>query len=200
MSYFVWCKKEECRLPNFRCLICKEKCHAASLEEGQVDSTMEALIKSGRYKERYIMKRKESTAPQDRPAALVESTSEIKNVRIAEPPLSPEPEEVERRVFLLEEGQLKPFTEDEYTESVLYQVAESFSVECRLVRPEDPGNVVFEGKKPSRKTVPILVSKNGDCTLLESWESLETRPQQLADVKEVIGATPVKQVFVLRRK
>jgi hypothetical protein len=79
-------------------------------------------------------------------------------------------------------------------------MAESFSVECRLVRPEDPGNLLFEGKKPSKKTIPIVITKSGETKLLESWESLESDPEHLIHASEVIGATPVKQVFVLKRK
>ncbi|MHC1730057.1 MAG: hypothetical protein AB9866_29350 [Syntrophobacteraceae bacterium] len=106
----------------------------------------------------------------------------------------------ESNVFLLEEGRIKPFSADEYTASILYQAVESFSVECKLVRPEEPGNMVFEGKKPSRKTVPILIKRDGECVLLESWEDLEAQPAQLAEARDVVGAMPVKQVFVLKRK
>ncbi len=108
--------------------------------------------------------------------------------------------ESKRDIFLMEEGKLKPFSLEEYTTATLYEVVETFSVECRLVRPEDPGNLLFEGKKPSRKTVPIFIKKSGDCVLVDSWEVLESSPGQLADVKEVIGAVPIKQAFVLRRK
>jgi len=103
-------------------------------------------------------------------------------------------------VFLLEDGRLKPFSVSEYTRSTLYDVVESFSVECRLVKPEESDQPIYEGKKPSKKTVPILVSSKGEYVLMASWEDLETHPEKLADVKEVIGAAPVKQVFVLKRK
>ncbi len=103
-------------------------------------------------------------------------------------------------VFLLENGRIAPFSSDEYTASTLYQAVDSFSVECRLVRPEEPGSMVFEGKKPSRKTVPILVQKDGECVLLNSWDELESEPSKLASAHEVLGALPVKQVFVLKRK
>lgn len=103
-------------------------------------------------------------------------------------------------LFLLENGQLKPFRSEDYTTSTLYQRVESFSVECKLVRPEDPANLLYEGRKPSKKTIPIVVTRNNGCLLLESWEQLETNPEQLADAAEVIGAAPVKQVFVLKRK
>ena len=106
----------------------------------------------------------------------------------------------ENGVFLFEEGRIKPFSAEEYTASTLYQAIEAFSVECRLVRPEEPGNMVFEGKKPSKKTVPILVKKNGECVILNSWEDLESQPAQLAEARDVVGAMPVKQVFVLKRK
>lgn len=103
-------------------------------------------------------------------------------------------------VFLLEDGRIRPISQDEYTASTLFQAVDSFSIECRLVRPEDPGNMVFEGKKPSKKTVPILVKKSGECVMLNSWEELESQPSQLADAQDVVGAMPVKQVFVLKRK
>ena len=102
-------------------------------------------------------------------------------------------------LFLFDNGKLKPFRAEDYTASTLYQKMESFSVECKLVRPDDPANLVYEGRKPSKKTVPIIVTKSEDCRLLESWEQLESDPEQLAEAVEVIGAIPVKQVFVLRR-
>jgi len=105
-----------------------------------------------------------------------------------------------RRVFLLEDGRLKPFLTTEYTRSTLYDVVEAFSVECRLVKPEDSDQPVYEGKKPSRRTVPILITRTGEAVLVSSWEELEANPEKLADVDEVLGATPVKQVFVLKRK
>jgi len=103
-------------------------------------------------------------------------------------------------VFLLADGRIEPFSVDAYTASTLFQAVDSFSVECRLVRPEEPGNMVFEGKRPSKKTVPILVGKDGECVLLGSWEELESEPSRLANAQEVLGALPVKQVFVLKRK
>ncbi len=103
-------------------------------------------------------------------------------------------------VFLLDNGRIELFSPDAYTASTLYQAVDSFSVECRLVRPEEPGNMVFEGKRPSRKTVPILVGKDGGCVLLNSWEELESEPSRLVNAHEVLGALPVKQVFVLKRK
>jgi hypothetical protein len=44
------------------------------------------------------------------------------------------------------------------------------------------------------------MTRKGEPILVESWEALEAHPEQLADASEVIGATAVKQVFVLRRK
>ena len=103
-------------------------------------------------------------------------------------------------VFLVEDGRLQPFVPQNYTTSMLYEVVESFQVESRFVKPEEPGNLIIEGKRPTRRTVPILVLKSGECVLLDSWEKLEAEPSQLANVEEVIGAIPVKQVFVLKRK
>lgn len=106
----------------------------------------------------------------------------------------------DHRVFLLENGRLKPFPLDDYTRSTLYEMVESFSVECRLVKPDESDQPIYEGKKPSKKTVPILVNKKGEYILMTSWEELETHPESLADAREVIGVSPVKQVFVLKRK
>ncbi|HYA43798.1 MAG TPA: hypothetical protein VEF34_21055 [Syntrophobacteraceae bacterium] len=103
-------------------------------------------------------------------------------------------------IFLLTNGRIEPFPPDAYTASTLFQAVDSFSVECRLVRPEESGSMVFEGKRPSRKTVPILVSKDGECVLLDSWDELESEPSRLAATREVLGALPVKQIFVLKRK
>lgn len=115
-------------------------------------------------------------------------------------PADPMAEESGPKVYLVEDGRLKPFSRDDYTQTSLYQVVESFTVESRLVRPEESGNLVYEGKKPSRKTVPLVIGKSGECVLLESWEALEARPEVLANAVEVFGANPVRQVFVLRRK
>jgi len=141
------------------------------------------------------MKRKENISSKDKVLSLA---TEQDTLTGAERENENQPES--QKIFLLDDGTLKPFSPDDYTPATLYQVVESYSVECRLVRPEDPTNLVFEGKKPSKRTVPIIVTKTGDTLLLESWESLDSNPKQLADALEVIGATPVKQVFVLRRK
>jgi hypothetical protein len=161
------------------------------------------LVRSGRYKERFVMKRKENVVRKDEPSDVLEEREVKGEERNKDSALEKSKDGggvEEQRVLLMEDGKLKPFSPDDYTASTLYQVVESFSVECRLVRPEDPGNLVFEGKRPTKKTQPIIVTKGGDSLLLESWESLESNPEQLSDAAEVIGALPVKQVFVLRRK
>lgn len=134
--------------------------------------------------------------------AVAESESPPEVREIEKNDFIPEREEASeaQRLFLLEDGELKPFSENEYTSSTLYEVAESFVVECRYVRPDDPGNLVIEGKRPSKRSVPILITKSGGSVLLESWDKLEAEPERLAEVKEVIGAIPVKQIFVLKRK
>ncbi len=142
------------------------------------------------------MKRKENAEVLNNQLSFVEKKKETME--------APEEENGDKStdssVFLLEGGQIKPFIQNQYTASTLYQAVESFSVECRLVRPEEPGNMVFDGKKPSKKTVPILVKKSGECIILNSWEQLESEPAQLAEARDVVGAMPVKQVFVLKRK
>ena len=143
-----------------------------------------------------MRKKVESTAAQ-LPLGLAHSeTEETMDL----PSKTAEGEGAQTSVFILEEGKLIPFTASEYTTSILYERVEAFSVECRMVRPEDPGHVIFEGKKPSRKTVPVVMKRDGESVLLDSWESLEAQPEQLADAVEILGVTAVKQVFVLRRK
>ncbi len=139
------------------------------------------------------MKRKDSAEAMQSQLSFFERNGKEETMEKAE-------HENGNNVFLLENGRIAPFSSAEYTASTLYQAVDSFSVECRLVRPEEPGSMVFEGKKPSRKTVPILVNKDGECVLLNSWDELESEPSKLASAHEVLGALPVKQVFVLKRK
>jgi len=158
---------------------------------------VEMLVRSGRCKERYVMRKKDESTVTQLPLGLAlpetEKATEL-------PPETAEGEGTQAPVLILEEGRLIPFAASEYTPSTLYERVEAFSVECRMVRPDDPGHVIFEGKKPSRKTIPVIVKRDGESVLLDSWESLEARPEQLADAVEVLGVTAVKQVFVLRRK
>lgn len=141
------------------------------------------------------MKRKEKAAVKDAPVDLESEGGSVQQGPWEEPAKTQEDD-----LFLLDNGKLQPFSSNNYTQATLYQVVESFSVECKLVRPEDPANLIYEGKRPSRKTVPIILTKNEDCLLLDSWEDLEAKPEQLANADEVLGAMPVKQVFVLKRK
>jgi hypothetical protein len=160
------------------------------MRDGANDGSLHYLLESGKFRERFIMKRKEDST---RKQPVLETEHQETTTTATGDGKDP-------RVFLLEEGKLKAFSPEDYTASTLYEVVESYSVECRLVRPEDPGTLVFEGKKPSKKTVPIVVSKDGDYNLLDSWEQLESSPEKLTGALEVIGVSPVKQAFVLRRK
>jgi hypothetical protein len=196
MTEYVWCKNDECRIPAFRCILCRLDCYEVRgrSRDGEISLAFEALRNSGRFKECFIMKRKENAEV-------------IKNSQLSffeengkEQPMETAEQKNGNHIFLLADGKIEPFSADEYTASTLYQAVDSFSVECKLVRPEEPGNMVFEGKRPSRKTVPILVRKDGECVLLDSWEDLESEPSRLANAQEVLGAMPVKQVFVLKRK
>lgn len=193
MARFVWCKNEERRIPTFRCLLCKESCKLAHDGLGDVDSPWEILLKSGKYRERFLMKRKMSVVEDegrfDESAARDLDESDRGHEEL-----------FDGRVFLLEEGRLKPFLREEYTTSTLYQVTDAFLVESKLVRPEEPGNLVFEGKKPSKRSLPVMVAKTGEATLFASWDELESTPGPLAEAAEVIGVVPVRQVFVLKRK
>lgn len=202
MHDFVWCKKEDRRIPFFRCLVCGDVCYPEMVTGGDAIGTLRKLVESGRYKEHYVMRRKDGPPPKDSPSVEKDPTEQAQGGGIdpdSERPKDPVLPD-DRKVFLLEEGELRPFAADQYTASTLYQVVEAFDVECRLVRPEDAGSPVFDGKRPAKKTLPIIVTKAGQSSLLESWESLETNPAQLADAAEVIAAIPVKQVFVLRKK
>jgi hypothetical protein len=197
MSEFVWCKREERRIPAFKCLLCRDDCYARRDREGGAGNALGILLKSGRYKECYVMKRKESVESAEN--SLRQSTDTESGSAAGTSPASSTTETLEN-VYVMDEGKLTPFAPEDYTVSNLYQVLDSFSVECKLVRPEDPSNIVFEGKKPSRKTVPVLVTKEGESLVLDSWEALDARPELLATAVEVMGVTPVKKVFVLRRK
>ncbi|MEN6439330.1 MAG: hypothetical protein ABFD97_12210 [Syntrophobacter sp.] len=199
MMQYVWCKNEECRIPVFRCILCRLDCYELRerARSGEFNPAYEALRNSGRYKEYFIMKRKEASEAINQLSFFERNEERSEKKETME---NPEQNGGDKNVFLFEEGKIKAFSADEYTTSTLYQAVESFSVECRLVRPEEPGNMIFEGKKPSRKTVPILVKKNGECVIMSSWEELESEPAQLAETRDVVGAMPVKQVFVLKRK
>jgi len=193
MAQFVWCKNEERRIPTFRCLLCKERCKLVHDNPGIFDNRLETLLKSGKYRERFLMKRKASVVDREKPF-LEDGANELPGSE------KREGEQLDGRVFLLEEGKLKPFQQEEYTTSTLFQVTDSFLVESRLVRPEEPGNVVFEGKKPARKTQPVMIGKMGEATLFSSWDDLESNPAPLSEASEVIGVVPVRQIFVLKRK
>ena len=58
----------------------------------------------------------------------------------------------ETRIFLMEDGELKPFSPNDFTTSILYHEEESYTIERKLVRPGASKNVVFSGKRPSRNT------------------------------------------------
>ncbi len=195
MTQYVWCKNDECRIPAFRCVLCRLDCYEVRgrTPEGEISQAFELLRNSGRFKESFVMKRKDNAEVIKSQLSFFERNAKEETVETAE-------QKNGNSVFLLDNGKIEPFFSDAYTASTLYQAVDSFSVECRLVRPEEPGNMVFEGKKPSRKTVPILIGEGGECVLLDSWEALESEPSQLANVHEVLGALPVKQVFVLKRK
>ena len=195
MTQYVWCKNDECRIPAFRCVLCRLDCYEVRgrTPEGEISQAFELLRNSGRFKESFVMKRKDN-------AEVIKSQLSFFGRSGKEQTMETAQQKNGNNVFLLDNGRIEPFSSDAYTASTLYQAVDSFSVECRLVRPEEPGNMVFEGKKPSKKTVPILVGEGGECVLLGSWEDLESEPSQLANVHEVLGALPVKQVFVLKRK
>lgn len=195
MTQYVWCKDEECRIPAFRCMLCGSDCYAmrARSPEDELGRTFEILKHSGRFKEHFVMRRKDGDKAKNGQLSFLEKEHKEKTMETAE-------HKSDNGLFILDNGKIEPVSSDSYMASTLYQTVESFSVECKLVKPEEQGAMVYEGKKPSKKTVPILVGKDGDCVLLNSWEELESEPSRLANAHEVLGALPVKQVFVLKRK
>jgi hypothetical protein len=197
MAGFVWCKREQRRLPLHRCLLCPDECYPEELAEGEIQGELQHLLDSGKIKEYYVVKRKSGAAAKEEPAP--QSSAQTESAEAA-PESKPAAEQGQSRYFILEDGRLRPFSEQDYTTTMLYEVMESFDVIRRFVRPEENRNIVFEGKKPGKKTQPIVTDKEGGAELLESWEELESNPEKLAGAEEVLGVSPVKQVFVLTRK
>ena len=195
MTQYVWCKNDECRIPAFRCMLCRSDCYEMRVRspEDALGRTFEILRNSGKFKEHFVMRRKDGGKISDGQLSFLEKDQK-------EQALETEEQKTDNGVFILDNGRIEPVSADSYTASTLYRTVESFSVECRLVKPEEPGSMLFEGKKPSKKTVPILVGRDGECVLLNSWEELESEPSRLSNAHEVLGALPVKQVFVLKRK
>ncbi len=195
MTQYVWCKNDECRIPAFRCMLCRSDCYEMRVRspEDALGRTFEILMNSGKFKEHFVMRRKDGGKISDGQLSFLEKDQK-------EQVLETEEQKTDNGVFILDNGRIEPVSADSYTASTLYRTVDSFSVECRLVKPEEPGSMLFEGKKPSKKTVPILVGRDGECVLLNSWEELESEPSRLSNAHEVLGALPVKQVFVLKRK
>ncbi|MDA8306345.1 MAG: hypothetical protein M0Z81_05915 [Deltaproteobacteria bacterium] len=195
MTQYVWCKNDECRIPAFRCMLCRSDCYEMRVRspEDALGRTFEILRNSGKFKEHFVMRRKDGGKISDGQLSFLEKDQK-------EQVLETEEQKTDNGVFILDNGRIEPVSADSYTASTLYRTVDSFSVECRLVKPEEPGSMLFEGKKPSKKTVPILVGRDGECVLLNSWEELESEPSRLSNAHEVLGALPVKQVFVLKRK
>ncbi len=195
MTQYVWCKNDECRIPAFRCMLCRSDCYEMRVRspEDALGRTFEILRNSGKFKEHFVMRRKDGGKISDGQLSFLEKDQK-------EQALETEEQKTDNGVFILDNGRIEPVSADSYTASTLYRTVDSFSVECRLVKPEEPGSMLFEGKKPSKKTVPILVGRDGECVLLNSWEELESEPSRLSNAHEVLGALPVKQVFVLKRK
>lgn len=102
------------------------------------------------------------------------------------------------RYFIVENGTVRDLEPEEYSRTLVYETVGSYSVERRFVKPEEKAEIVYEGKRPPKQTVPVLVSHNGTATVLSSWHDLESHPEILAEVKEVRPARAVKQVFVLK--
>ncbi len=204
MSSFVWCDKEQRRVPTYRCRLCDDRCRNAGMESPGGERVVQLLIFSGKLKERFVMRKKEKPVPQNqivKEAERIGGTDDLVDTDVEKGTESPEPSEImPGGVFILEEGRLKPFPRDAYTVSTLYEMAEAYEVDCRLVKPDDPGNIIYEGRKPSKKTLPVIVKNTGETLFLDSWSALDSDPSQLSDAREVLGVVPMKQVFVLKKK
>lgn len=169
-SQFTWCPKEERFIPLLRCLTCRLPCPA--LTSAAEDDHVALWVAAGRIKETYTMK------PKARPE---------------------EPDKVSStRFFVVENGTVRDLPPEEYCRIPVYETVGCYVVERRFVKPEEKADLVFEGKKPPKQTIPVLVSHNGSAVVLDSWEDLEAHPERLTDVKEVKIARVVKQVFVLK--
>lgn len=179
----------------FRCLLCGRSCYPEKEIGGETDGMVESLLESGKFKERFLMKRKTKVTKKDN-VSLLEFEDQKKEKAVSKE----ETEEKDERIFLMDDGKLKLFSPEKFTSSILYQGQESFEIERKLVRPKEEQNVIFVGRKPSKNTVPIVVTKENEYVLLESWGDLDSNPEYLTEAKEVIGVSQVRQVFVLRRK
>ncbi|SHF04203.1 hypothetical protein SAMN02745206_01238 [Desulfacinum infernum DSM 9756] len=172
-TQFTWCIKEERFLPLLRCLVCKTPCDQARRgNPDDVGAAADALVEAGRIKEYFVMTakaRSQEKTPESAP-----------------------------RFFFLENGSLRELKSDEYSRTTVYEAIGSYGVERRFVRPEEKNDILYEGKKPPKKTVPLLVLKDGGEVILSDWKELEAEPERLAAVQEVVVARPVKQVFVLK--
>lgn len=173
---FTWCRQEDRYLPAYRCMLCKTPC--PSRQQYAENQFIDDLIAEGKIKEYFVMAAKGTSPPKA--AASGKSSQET--------------------YFIHEDGKLKPFSPEDYCSSLVYQAVEAFTVERRFVRPEEKQDVLYEGKRPNKKTVPVLVMRNGAQAVLSTWQDLEANPEHLAEVKEVISVKPVKQVFLLKRQ
>lgn len=173
---FTWCRQEDRYLPAYRCMLCKAPCEAR--DDYAENRFIDHLLEEGKIKEYFVMTAKGTSAKK------------------AAAPAKPSQE----TYFIHEDGVLKPFSPKDYSASVVYQAVEAFAVERRFVRPEEKQDVLYEGKRPTKKTVPVLIMKNGAEAILSTWQDLEANPGHLAEVREVISVKPVKQVFILKRQ
>ncbi|MEJ5366108.1 MAG: hypothetical protein WHS86_13480 [Desulfosoma sp.] len=169
-SQFTWCPKEERFIPLLRCLTCRPPCAASAAAVAEPNAAL--WVAAGKIKEAYTMK----------PKVRAQETRE----------------ESPARFFLVEDGTLRDLNPDEYSPATVYEALGSYGVERRFVKPEEKGDLVFEGKKPPKQTVPVLVLKNGTAAVLSSWDELISNPERLSEAKEVRVARAVKQVFVLK--
>ncbi len=194
MSRYVWCKKEEARLPIYRCFFCGKTCYPEKELSAEKDQIITDLLASGRFKECYVMKRK---GTKKEAISVLDFGAQGK---VPKKETKEEAEKKEGRIFLADNGELKPFSADSFTTSILYHEEETYTIERKLVKPGASKNVVFSGKRPSKNTTPIIVTKDGNFILVDSWQDLDANPEQLLNAREVIGASAVKQVFVLTKK
>ena len=106
MTQYVWCKNDECRIPAFRCILCRLDCYEmrGRTPEGEISQAFELLRNSGRFKESFVMKRKDSAEVIKSQLSFFERNGKEQTVETAE-------QKNGHNVFLLENGRIEPFSQ-----------------------------------------------------------------------------------------
>ncbi len=86
MTQYVWCKNDECRIPAFRCVLCRLDCYEVRgrTPEGEISQAFELLRNSGRFKESFVMKRKDNAEVIKSQLSFFERNGKEETVETAE--------------------------------------------------------------------------------------------------------------------